>query len=1524
MFQTTPSINNPCTSATIESNNIGLYNHNDARDSCGFGMVTNLDGQPKHRYIEMAIQALVRLDHRGGVNIDGTSDGCGLTIQKPDRFLRKVAKLELNIDLPERYAVASVFLHPNEDKAQQAQLILEQALVNENINPLGWRNVPMEESACADLARLSMPRAAQLFVDVSDINSAELTAKLFIVRRKTELALAEDTVFYICTLSEKILCYKGLARPEALPKLYPDLNDPLMETALCLFHVRYSTNTLPHWSLAHPFRLLAHNGEINTIVGNRNWSIARTNKYSSALLPDISSLAPLVNMEGSDSSSLDNMLDFLIAGGMDPVCALRVLIPPAYEQHPLMDKKIMSFYQYYRMHIEPWDGPTGIVMTDGHRAMCILDRNGLRPARYYLCNDDTLVVSSEAGVLDYAPDQIKTKGRVGPGNMLVVDTKLGILQITPEIEQTLSEEHDYAGWFKKYTVSIPYKKHHEKIGVSALADDAISRDALLVYRKFFQCSPDEYQQILTPLARGGAEATGSMGDDTPIAVLSDKIRPLYDMLRQKFAQVTNPAIDSLRESVVMSFETHLGREHNIFDLKPENAANVALSSPILSSADFKAVLSLTSPFKASVIDCTYDPKNSSLEPAIVSATQEVAEQVRNGVTIVILSDMCDLTAGRLPIPSILLTGAIHRDLIQQGLRSDANIVVATASARDSHQIACLFGYGATAVYPWLAYEMCAQLATIDSPKLNISFADTQRNYRSGIEKGLLKIMSKMGISTLASYRGSGLFDLLGFDQAVIDLCFADTPSRINGLGFTDIEEGLKQLQTLAIDAFVPLAAEGVMKYMHQGERHAFEPNIVHAIHGAVRSGEATDYQAYKEAVDGRETLALRDLLSVKHNDASAISVDEVEDGSLILKRFDSAGMSLGALSPESHETLAMAMNRLGGRSNSGEGGEDPLRYEDDRCSKIKQIASGRFGVTPHYLVNAEVIQIKIAQGAKPGEGGQLPGSKVNGLIARLRCAAPGVSLISPPPHHDIYCIEDLSQLIYDLKEVNDSALVSVKLVSEPGIGTIAAGVTKAGADLITVSGHDGGTGASPMSSIRYAGSPWELGLSEVHQSLCINGLRNQVRVQVDGGLKTGLDIIKGAILGAESFGFGTAPMIAMGCKYLRICHLNNCATGIATQQEVLRSNHFKGDVQAVMNFFNFIVEDVRQHLALLGVKRLEDIIGQFELLEALPNRQGKKSKIDFSRILSHESTKDTAVHFCNVGRKTAKGVRILSNQLLNDLSPLIESKTSAERDYVINNVDRAIGAAISGMASRHNGSRGLIDSPLQLNFVGTAGQSFGAWNVSGLNLKLIGDANDYVGKGMAGGRIVIRPCSTATFKSNEAIIAGNTCLYGGTGGELFAAGIVGERFAVRNSGVRAVVEGAGDHCCEYMTGGAVAVLGRCGINFGAGMTGGMAFVLDRDNDFKLRCNADMVEILPLASRSYSAFADLFKGLLEDFVLYTTSDHGHYLLEHWRRELKNFYLVVPRLDRQGLAALLKREQARCERNTNTVDMLAIAG
>jgi len=1473
----------------------GLYQPNFERDNCGFGLIAQMDGRTSHWLVDTAITALGRMTHRGAIGADGkTGDGCGLLLRKPEAFLRKAAE-GCGISLGSEFGTGIVFLSRDEKLATAAKQSLNKECEARGLRVDGWRVVPTDITACGAEAQRSVPVIEQIFVSpTEEMDSAEFNRHLFVARRRSEIALRDtDSDFYVCSLSSDVILYKGLVMPEYLATFYTDLEDESLESSIAVFHQRFSTNTLPQWRLAQPFRYLAHNGEINTIQGNRSWANARSSKLRSPVLPELNELLPLVSQHGSDSMSLDNMLELLIAGGIDVFRAMRMLMPPAWQNTWELDSDLRAFLEYNSMHMEPWDGPAGVVLSDGRYASCVLDRNGLRPARYVISKDRHITLASEVGVYDYLPSDITQKGRLKPGEMLAVDTQSGRLLLPQDISDLLKHRQPYAKWLQKNARHLRSRLRDLPPALAVMEDGQLA-----TYEKMFNVSFEERDQVLRVLAEGAAEAIGSMGDDTPFPVMSEHVRHLYDNFRQQFAQVTNPPIDPLRETIVMSLETCLGREKNLFRETHHHANRLLVRSPVLSSEKFDTLLAMDDePGYSHVrIGLMYDPNEESLAEAVKRICSEAIDAVTEKQKVIIVISDRELVTGLLPVHALLATGAVHHALIKAGCRCDANIVVETGTARDSHQVAVLVGYGATCVFPYLAYESIhgmsrrGEVPDTDVPQL-------EQNYRKGINKGLMKILSKMGISTISSYRGAQLYEIVGLHSSVVDLCFCGTTSRIEGMDFSDLETDLKALAKTAFNPQVSVTQGGLLKYIHGGEYHAYNPDVVNQLQAAVTSGEYDEYAVYAKTVDGRRPAMLRDLLDLTPK-GPPIPVQAVESVESILSRFDSAGMSLGALSPEAHETLAEAMNRLGGRSNSGEGGEDKARYGTLKMSKIKQIASGRFGVTPHYLVNAEVLQIKIAQGAKPGEGGQLPGHKVNEMIARLRHSNPGVALISPPPHHDIYSIEDLAQLIFDLKQVNPDALVSVKLVAEAGVGTVAAGVAKAYADLITISGYDGGTGASPLTSVKYAGSPWELGMSETHQVLRANNLRGKVRVQTDGGLKTGLDVIKAAIMGAESFGFGTGPMIAMGCKYLRICHLNNCATGIATQHKVLRMRHFNGNVEKVMNYMQFVAEDVRRHLAHLGVRNLSDIIGRPEFLTPAAGNAPRQQRLDLTPLLATGGIPDSAPRFCNVERNTPHDKGLLAEQMVSDCRTAIRKKSGGEFHYTIKNINRSIGARLSGEIAKLHGDKGMSDSPLNIHCTGTAGQSFGVWNAGGLNLHLDGDANDYVGKGMAGGKIVIRPPSDARFVGRESTIVGNTCLYGATGGNFYAAGLGGERFAVRNSGAVAVIEGIGDHGCEYMTGGCVVVLGETGVNFGAGMTGGLGFVFDQHNVFVDRYNHELIDIHRLHAESMERYRNYLHTLIEDHVAETGSNLGQHLVEDFYSLASRFWMIKPKAAELG--------------------------
>ncbi len=1445
--------------------------------------MAHLQGEASHKLVRTAISSLARMAHRGGIGADGkTGDGCGVLLQKPDSFFRSLAAEE-NWSLGGRYGVGMVFLSPDDNKATIAKWAIEEELERETLAVVAWRDVPVEPEVLGNYAHKSMPRIVQvIFNGPFGWGSKDLERRLYMVRRRVEKRITDDADFYIASLSNLVIVYKGLCRPIDLPLFYPDLSDIRMQSAICLFHQRFSTNTLPTWSLAQPFRYLAHNGEINTITGNRQWSKARSYKFKSPLLPDMAEAAPFVNTTGSDSSSLDNMLELFLAGGMDLFRAFRLLIPPAWQNYPNMDTDLRAFYDFNSMHMEPWDGPAGIVMSDGRFAACGLDRNGLRPARYVVTQDKLITLASEVGIWDYEPDEVLEKGRVGPGELLVIDTLTGKRWTSWDIDRELRSRHPYKKWMEKCCKLLPSFDRDDSLPTG---NRALDDDRLLLYQKLFGYTSEELEQVIKVLGESGQEPVSSMGDDAPMAVLSTKVRSLYDYFRQMFAQVTNPPIDSLREKHVMSLATCIGQEQNVFDEAQGHAYRIMFQSPILVYSDLQQLLQLDqNHYRHVILDISYS-KELGLKNAIEELGQRARKEVEQGAVLLILSDR-EITPDSLPIPAAMAVGAVQRILVENNLRCDANIIVETATCRDPHHFAVLLGVGATAVYPYLVYESLAQL--VDEGSIKASLREAVINYRKGIDKGLLKILSKMGISTIASYRCSQLFEAIGLAKEVTDLCFNGVASRIEGAGFADFQEDQEKLARYSWKRLhKPLTRGGLFKYIHGEEYHAYNPDVVVALQKAVRTGEFTDYQVYSSNVNTRPIACLRDMLQLK-TDNTPIPLDDVEPAENFFSRFDSAAMSIGALSQEAHEALAIGMNRLGGFSNCGEGGEDSDRFGTERVSKIKQIASGRFGVTPHYLMNAEVLQIKMAQGAKPGEGGQLPGHKVTAQIAALRYSIPGVTLISPPPHHDIYSIEDLAQLIFDLKQINPKARISVKLVSEPGVGTIATGVAKAYADLITISGYDGGTGASPLTSVKYAGSPWELGLAEAQQALVANGLRHKVRLQVDGGLKTGLDIIKAAILGAEAFGFGTGPLIALGCKFLRICHLNNCATGVATQDETLRKEYFAGVPNMVMNYFRFMVQETRMLMAELGIEKLTDLIGRTDLLEELPGITSKQKKLDLSRILETFQPPSTSSLFfrdTNVPDDPGR----LNIKIEEQFSETVETMSGGGGSFTINNTDRTVGARLSGKIAALHGNNGMKDSPIHLLFNGTAGQSFGAWNAGGLNMVLTGDANDYVGKGMAGGKLVIRPPLGVAYKSHEAVVIGNTCLYGATGGWLFAAGRAGERFAVRNSGAKAVVEGIGDNGCEYMTGGVVTILGETGVNFGAGMTGGFAYVLDEFDALQSRLNPELVDIVTLEDKA--VLQEHLRGMINAHFMETGSERAERLLIGFDEQYMSLFRLV---------------------------------
>jgi glutamate synthase (NADPH/NADH) large chain len=1450
-----------------------------------------MDGEKSHWLVQTTLESLARLTHRGAVAADGKSgDGCGILLQFPEPFLRDVAA-DCKFKLSERFASGLVFFSPDQALIERGQKILTRRLGRSALNVVGWRKVPTCPEVVGEQALESMPAIYQVFVNApAGWRPHDIERQLFAARRlafEEERQLPDpDPLYYVVTLSNLTMVYKGLVQAEHLADFYPDLRDERMTSSIGICHQRFSTNTLPRWNYAQPFRYLAHNGEINSVNANRDWANARAGILHSPLLPSLENLSHLVNQTGSDSSSLDNLLEVFLAGGMDVFRAMRLMIPPSIRDD--MDSELKAFFEFNSMHQEPWDGPAGVVSTNGRIACCNLDRNGLRPARYSVTHDGVFTVASETGVWDCPPERIKRRGRLGPGEMIAVDTDTGKFWKNNAIDDSLKATHAYREWMTENVVRVWNNDDQERKAANKFMRE--SSRQLPVFQKMFGLGAEEIETIIKPMALEAQEPVGSMGDDTPVAVLSSRHRSIYDYFRQSFAQVTNPPIDPLRESAVMSLETCIGREHNVFHETASHAFRVLLPWPVLNYVKYQTLLDLDQRYYRNVrFSLNYDPAAHGLREALETLAESCVAAVRGGATIVVLSDR-DIGHGNLPMPAPLAIGAVHQGLLKAGQRPNANILIETGSARDPHQYAVLLGLGATAIYPYLAFQSINQQQ--ETGALEGDTIELRKNYRRGIRKGLLKILSKMGICTMASYRGSQLFEAVGLASEVVELCCPKVASKIGGAGFAGLEADARDVAEIAwVEQSRPLR-DGIYRYMHGGEEHAFNPDVVMNLQQAVASGEWSDYRRFADSVNNRPTLAIRDLLALKPAE-EVLPLSKVEKEHCIFPRFDSAAMSIGALSPEAHESLAIAMNRLGGRSNSGEGGEDPARFNTERNSRIKQVASGRFGVSAHYLVNADVLQIKIAQGAKPGEGGQLPGHKVSAEIAALRCSTPGVTLISPPPHHDIYSIEDLSQLIFDLKMVNPNALVSVKLVAGLGVGTIAVGVAKAYADLITIAGFDGGTGASPLSSVKYAGLPWELGLAETHQALVENGLRHKIRLQVDGGLKTGLDVVKAGILGAESFGFGTGPMVALGCKYLRICHLNNCATGIATQNRTLREKHFHGLPERVIKYFQFLARDVREILATLGMRKFTDIIGRSDLLEQMQGTTARQQGLDLRPILLSAATKNENQPYCTEASNPPFDIGRLNQKIVESAADALERRESWTGHFGIRNYDRSVGAALSGAIARRHGRDGLAADRIRVHLTGTAGQSLGCWNAPGVSIHLEGDANDYVGKGMSGGRIVLTVPDTDRARARRNVICGNACLYGATGGELYANGQAGERFAVRNSGAQAVIEGAGHHACEYMTGGTVVIMGPIGPNLAAGMTGGELFLLDPDGQVERYLNLEFVEASPLEEQRFDAPRRRLKGLVSSHVSHTGSEWGRKVLETWDLMLPHWVYIIPK-------------------------------
>ncbi len=1496
------------------------------RDACGVGFIASVAGTATHELVEQALSALTCLEHRGGCSADQDSgDGAGVMTALPWELLKTwFAQSQIAMPPTEQLGVGMVFLPQEENLVNIARQIVEDVLKSENFTLLGWRVVPVQEKVLGLQARENQPKIEQVIVASPSLRGDELERGLYKVRRRIAKALESSETskwsddFYICSFSNRTIVYKGMVRSSVLGEFYHDLKNPDYQSAFAVYHRRFSTNTMPKWPLAQPMRLLGHNGEINTVLGNINWMMAREADLNHPLWNDgngLEDLKPTVKADNSDSATLDNVLELMVRSGRSPVEALMMMVPEAYKDQPDLAQypEIIDFYEYYSGIQEPWDGPALLAFSDGKIVGATLDRNGLRPARYSITRDGYVVVASEAGVVDLPEADIIEKGRLGPGQMIVVDLESHEILKNWEIKQRVAHAQPYGQWLQEHREDLIPQPFTEQ--------PTLEPQALLRQQTAFGYNAEDVDMIIQPMTIDGKEPTFCMGDDTPLAILSGKPRLLYDYFKQRFAQVTNPPIDPLRESLVMSLTMQLGERGNILEAMPEDARLLRLETPVLNEAELAVVK--TSKFDNLELSTLFEIATGpqGLETAVRNLCDKAAEAVRAGKQILILSDRIGGMLGEdySYIPPMLAVGSVHHHLIRLGLRMKASLIVDTAQCWSTHHFACLIGYGASAICPYLALESVRQW--VSDPKtqklmengkvLPITSENAQKNYRKAVEAGLLKILSKMGISLLTSYQAAQIFEAIGIGTDLLQLGFAGTASRLGGLTVAELAQEVISFHTKAFPLIgKKLENYGFINSKPRGEYHMNSPEMSKALHKALASGSYDHYQLYQKLFEQRPPTALRDLLDLK-SDRISLPISEVEPIEEIVKRFCTGAMSLGSLSREAHETLAIAMNRIGGKSNSGEGGEDPMRFNvlddvdetghsslfphlkglkngDIASSAIKQVASGRFGVTPEYLMNAQQLEIKIAQGAKPGEGGQLPGPKVSPYIAMLRRSKPGVSLISPPPHHDIYSIEDLAQLIFDLHQINPVAKVSVKLVAEIGIGTVAAGVAKANADIIQISGHDGGTGASPLSSIKHAGAPWELGVTEVHRVLMENQLRDRVLLRADGGFKTGWDVIMAALMGAEEYGFGSVAMIAEGCIMARVCHTNNCPVGVATQQEQLRKR-FTGIPENVVNFFFFVAEEVRSLLAHLGYRSLAEIIGRADLLKV---REGielaKTAGLNLSCLTQLPDTKSDRTWLQH--EAVHSNGPVLDDHLLadNEIKRAIAHQVVVTKEVGILNTDRTVGARLAGAIAKSYGNTGW-SGQITLKFQGAAGQSFGAFNLPGMRLILEGEANDYVGKGMHGGEIIIKPPTAATYDPAKNVIVGNTCLYGATGGVLFANGGAGERFGVRNSTAKAVIEGAGDHCCEYMTGGVIVVLGNVGRNVGAGMTGGLAYFLDEESSFSAKVNPEIVKIQRVTA---PAGEQQLKELIQAHAEQTGSPKAKLILTNWSEYLPQFWQVVP--------------------------------
>jgi len=1534
------------TNRSLRPDRQGLYDPGNEHDACGVGFVAHVKGQINHQIIRQGLQILENLTHRGATGADPLAgDGAGILIQMPDEFLRREAKGNA-IALPPcgHYGVGMLFLPRDKQARAECERVIKECIRSEGQQLLGWRDVPTCNEGLGEGVRAVEPCVRQVFIARGDqcVDQDAFERKLFVIRKQAEHAiqvLQLDEMFYVPSLSSRVLAYKGMLLSHQVGEYYPDLNDESMVSALALVHQRFSTNTFPSWDLAQPFRMIAHNGEINTVRGNVNWMAARRHAMSSQVLgEDLDKLWPLIDEGQSDSACFDNALELLVAGGYSMAHAMMLLIPEAWAGNPLMDDKRRAFYEYNAALMEPWDGPAAVAFTDGRQIGATLDRNGLRPARYLITNDDLVVMASEMGVLNIPQHKIVKKWRLQPGKMFLIDMEQGRIIDDAELKAELANAYPYQQWLDETQIVL------NNLPTAAQGDDA-GNGTLLDRQQAFGYSQEDLKFLMTPMAVTGQEATGSMGADNPVAVLSNKAKPLFNYFKQNFAQVTNPPIDPIREELVMSLVSLIGPRPNLLGLDEAGShKRLEVHQPVLTNDDLERIRHIEEhtdgAFRTRTLDICYaaDLGASGMESALNSLCTLAEESVIEGHNILILSDR-GVSAERLPIPALLATAAVHQHLVRTGHRTESGLVIETGAAREVHHFAVLAGYGAEAINPYLAFETLASMCA-EFPN-DIDTAEAETRYIKAVGKGLLKVMSKMGISTYQSYCGAQIFDAVGLSTEFVERFFTGTATSIEGIGLAEVAAEAAQWHRDAYgDSPIyrdALDVGGDYAYRIRGESHVWTFDTITRLQHATRANDYKTYAEYARLINEQnEALTtLRGLFSFNKADVP-VPLEEVEPASEIVKRFVTGAMSFGSISYEAHSTLAIAMNRIGGKSNTGEGGEEPERFNplangDSMRSAIKQVASGRFGVTTEYLVNADDIQIKMAQGAKPGEGGQLPGHKVNEVIAKVRHSTPGVGLISPPPHHDIYSIEDLAQLIFDLKNVNPGARISVKLVSEVGVGTVAAGVSKAHADHVTIAGYDGGTGASPLTSIKHAGSPWEIGLAETHQTLVMNKLRGRIVVQVDGGMRTGRDVVIGALLGADEFGFATAPLIVEGCIMMRKCHLNTCPVGVATQDPVLR-RRFTGKPEHVVNYFFMVAEDIRQLMAELGFRTFNDMIGRSDKLEMRGAIDHWKAKgLDYSHILHRvDAGPDVAVYHCEQQDHGLEKVR--DNELIKLAQPALEQGEAVKIDTPIVNVDRSFGAMLSGRIAERYGYKGLPEDTIHITARGIAGQSFGAFAARGVSIELIGEANDYVGKGLSGGRLVIYPPSECPIIAEENIIVGNTVLYGAISGECYFRGVAGERFAVRNSGATAVIEGVGDHGCEYMTGGIVVVLGQTGRNFAAGMSGGIAYVLDEAGDFEQRCNLAMVELEPITAEDVASEeleqggeleahgrvdishdmtrfdAQRLHNLIERHKHYTNSSRAAEILADWDRYLPRFVKVMPVDYRRALQEMQQKQVA----------------